>query len=569
MKTKLFTRIFTGILCIFLLSYSVLADNAVGAFSIGGIVASYDAADIQSFLNSTVTDGAGVSTDFFAIALRARYSGLDFTAYAAALNECITENAPTNPVSRERITLAMLACGKWDAEDPYVVETADTCIGALGIMSEVFGLHLLTNGVPSTVHTIEETVRLLLDRQHADGSFSVTGNYGDVDTTAMAVAALATCRTMLSDDSFVDVSEAEVSSAIDTAIDWIASKKTADGQFASYGTINAESGAQVLIALAACGIDPTDDTRFADAVNGLLAFQTADGGFSHTVGGEKNGMATVQVFCAMTALWRVQNGYGPLYRFDDEELPTYVPKAETNESGTDTTTVDATATSTTTAEPFAPQPENAATVPAESDTSEASGTRIVRMICSGGIVIGCGILLLIQKKHGRKRIGNYLIPAGCAVVLLIGIWCIRITSPSQYYADTYDIANPTGSVTMTIRCDLVAGAEDYIPADGILLAPENVPILSGDTVYDVLLRAAQKYKISIDARGSDSYTYVAGIGYLYELAFGDLSGWVYRVNGTSPNVGCGTYTIADGDTIEWLYTCDLGMDLALYDGGIQ
>lgn len=567
MKTKRFTYLFTILLCIAILPHSVLADNAVGAFDIGGIVASYGASDVQSFLDTTVTEGAGESTDFFAIALRARYSGLNFTAYANALQAYSTATTPINPVSRERIALAMLACGACDAEDPFVVDTTDTCIGALGIMSEVFGLHLLTNGVPSNTHTVEETARALLTRQHTDGSFSVTGNSGDVDTTAMTVTALAACRTMLSDTNTDVLSAAEVSDAIEAAIDWLAAKKTADGQFASYGAVNAESGAQVLIALAACGMDPTADARFADVVDGLLAFQTADGGFSHLLDGEKNDMATVQVFCAMVALWRIQNGYGPLYRIDDAALPEYISieAAEAVESATDTPEADTAVTM-----PAAdPSTQPAESVPLPETGSAPSAACIVRLVCSGGIVIVCTFLLILQKKRGRKHIGNYLLPLGCAVVLLIGVWCIRITSVSQYYRNDYNVADPVGSVTITIRCDLVAGEADYIPADGILLAPEELPISSGDTVYDVLLRAAQVHKLSIDARGSDSYTYVAGIGYLYELAFGDLSGWVYRVNGTSPTVGCGAYTVEDGDTIEWLYTCDLGTDLAIYDGGVH
>lgn len=567
MKTKRFTYLFTILLCIAILPYSALADNAVGAFDIGGIVASYGAVDVQSFLDTTVTEGAGESTDFFAIALRARYSGLDFTAYADALQAYRTATTPINPVSRERIALAMLACGACDAEDPFVVDTADTCIGALGIMSEVFGLHLLTNGVPSNTHTVEEAAHALLARQHADGSFSVTGNSGDVDTTAMTVTALAACCTMLSDTNADVLSAAEVSDAIEAAIDWLAAKKTADGQFASYGAVNAESGAQVLIALAACGMDPAADARFADVVDGLLAFQTADGGFSHLLDGEKNDMATVQVFCAMVALWRIQNGYGPLYRIDDAALPEYVSieAAEAVESATDTPETD-TAVTIPAADPSTQPAES---VPLPETGSAPSVVCIVRLVCSGGIVIACTFLLILQKKRGRKHIGNYLLPVGCAVVLLIGVWCIRITSVSQYYRNDYNVADPVGSVTITIRCDLVAGEADYIPADGILLAPEELPISSGDTVYDVLLRAAQVHKLSIDARGSDSYTYVAGIGYLYELAFGDLSGWVYRVNGTSPTVGCGAYTVEDGDTIEWLYTCDLGTDLAIYDGGVH
>ena len=55
--------------------------------------------------------------------------------------------------------------------------------------------------------------------------------------------------------------------------------------------------------------------------------------------------------------------------------------------------------------------------------------------------------------------------------------------------------------------------------------------------------------------------YVAGIHYLYEYDFGDLSGWMYHVNGTAPSVCSDAYVLADGDVIEWLYSCEIGNDL--------
>ena len=55
--------------------------------------------------------------------------------------------------------------------------------------------------------------------------------------------------------------------------------------------------------------------------------------------------------------------------------------------------------------------------------------------------------------------------------------------------------------------------------------------------------------------------YIAGINYIYEMDFGDLSGWVYHVNGITPSRGCGEYVLEPGDRIEWLYTCELGNDL--------
>ncbi len=49
--------------------------------------------------------------------------------------------------------------------------------------------------------------------------------------------------------------------------------------------------------------------------------------------------------------------------------------------------------------------------------------------------------------------------------------------------------------------------------------------------------------------------------YIYELEFGELSGWMYFVDGEAPNVGCAEYKLTGDEAIEWLYTCELGNDL--------
>ncbi|MBQ5417450.1 MAG: DUF4430 domain-containing protein [Oscillospiraceae bacterium] len=99
----------------------------------------------------------------------------------------------------------------------------------------------------------------------------------------------------------------------------------------------------------------------------------------------------------------------------------------------------------------------------------------------------------------------------------------------------------------------------------MILPPTQFDIDSDDTVYDILVEAARKYGIHAENTGSSGnahgMVYISGINYLYEFDFGDLSGWMYRVNGTAPSVGCGEYRLSDGDIIEWLYTTDIGNDL--------
>ena len=36
---------------------------------------------------------------------------------------------------------------------------------------------------------------------------------------------------------------------------------------------------------------------------------------------------------------------------------------------------------------------------------------------------------------------------------------------------------------------------------------------------------------------------------------------MYKVNGDFPNYGCSSYKVKNGDTIKWLYTCDMGTDI--------
>ena len=99
----------------------------------------------------------------------------------------------------------------------------------------------------------------------------------------------------------------------------------------------------------------------------------------------------------------------------------------------------------------------------------------------------------------------------------------------------------------------------------MILPLTSIELCEGETVFDILTRAARRYAIHLDNRGSalsmHGTTYIAGINYLYEYDFGDLSGWIYHVNGVTASVSCGEYVLSDGDLIEWLYTCDLGEDV--------
>ncbi len=71
----------------------------------------------------------------------------------------------------------------------------------------------------------------------------------------------------------------------------------------------------------------------------------------------------------------------------------------------------------------------------------------------------------------------------------------------------------------------------------------------GATVYDALCALG----LSVNARGSSYGTYVAAIGGLAEKEHGGKSGWMYSVNGATPNTACSNYVLSNGDSVVWYY----------------
>lgn len=179
--------------------------------------------------------------------------------------------------------------------------------------------------------TRDGLVAYILEQQLSDGGWALSGDSADPDMTAMALQALAAYRT----------GDKAVQSAVDKALKTLSDMQQADGGYSSWGTLNSESCAQVIIALTALGIDPAKDSRFAKngltVLDALLSF-AADGGFRHTADGERNDMATEQALCALTAYARLLDGKTALYDMtdvlggqtpdvpDDDSTPDETPK---------------------------------------------------------------------------------------------------------------------------------------------------------------------------------------------------------------------------------------------------
>ena len=172
-------------------------------------------------------------------------------------------------------------------------------------------------------------VAYILEQQLSDGGWALSGDSADPDMTAMALQALAAYRT----------GDKAVQSAVDKALKTLSDMQQADGGYSSWGTLNSESCAQVIIALTALGIDPAKDSRFAKngltVLDALLSF-ALDGGFRHTADGERNDMATEQALCALTAYARLLDGKTALYDMTDV-LGGQTPDVPDNDSTPDET----------------------------------------------------------------------------------------------------------------------------------------------------------------------------------------------------------------------------------------
>lgn len=125
--------------------------------------------------------------------------------------------------------------------------------------------------------------------------------------------------------------------------------------------------------------------------------------------------------------------------------------------------------------------------------------------------------------------------------------------------------------TLSVRCDTILDniawldkeKVELVPKDGVIFAEQSVTFYEGESVFNLLMREMKRNKIHMEFENTPIYNsaYIEGIGNLYEFDCGELSGWMYSVNGWFPNYGCSRYQLKDGDRVEWVYTCDLGGDV--------
>ncbi|WP_125153168.1 prenyltransferase/squalene oxidase repeat-containing protein [Clostridium rectalis] len=238
-------------------------------------------------------------------------------------NQSLFESRPTE---FERITLGVLAAGG----DPTNVNGSginliekiyNADLSSQGINALVFGLIALDSKnyeIPSNAKWNRgNLIDAILNAQCSKtGGWAFFGDNADPDMTGMAMTALAPYN----NEDYPNVQKA-IEDAIDILKDMQIKEGENEGGFESWGTVNSESCAQVIMGLCANKINPTEE-RFTgksgkNVVDALLSFQVKEGGFSHIKGqfGGVNGMATEQALYALDQFIYHLDGKGSIYKW--------------------------------------------------------------------------------------------------------------------------------------------------------------------------------------------------------------------------------------------------------------
>lgn len=163
----------------------------------------------------------------------------------------------------------------------------------------------------------------------------------------------------------------------------------------------------------------------------------------------------------------------------------------------------------------------------------------------------------LLKKTKKKRARTVGITVVIIVLVLLACAGLFVKHSSQN----------AGTATIEIDCSDLSDQMDqlqnesireYIPDNGVILAPTPYKFAEGETVYDCLYNTCRSKDIQMESSEDSIYRsrYVEGIGHLYEMDAGKRSGWTYCVNGEMPDVGCSKYELKDGDEIQWIYVVD-------------
>ena len=489
----------------------------------------------------------------------------------------------TKSTEHSRIILALTAIG----EDPTSVGGHNllTALNDLdyvkkqGSNGPIWALLAVDSGNYEYAKREQLIEAILADR--VGNGWSLDGGTADTDMTAMALQALA---------PYNDEEHPEVKSAIEAALTLLSGMQQNDGGFASFGTANSESAAQVVVALSALGLDANTDSRFVknghSVLENLLSYAQEDGSFLHLSDGSSgnNQMAAEQGTYALVAYDRHVKGKHSLYDMTDvvkredasaQEVIDMIDSIdEVNEYSYDAIAEARNAYNKLSAADKA-KVTNYNTLTAAEDAYKAilrekQSERYTELKAHYD-----ELLRDKTKKYGtaaKKKLLSVLQTAQRDMNAAVS--CERVEEIFQKAMSDLDAVKP-GDIEVTFRLigaleatqDVDLTKDSYLPEYVTWVPTTTYSLQENATVYDLFTEAMSD--AGLRYIGAES-NYVSTIyapsclgGYaLSEFTNGKKSGWMYTVNGKHPNQGLKNWTLNDGDVVIWHYVNDYSCEVA-------
>ena len=475
-------------------------------------------------------------------------------------------NGSTNlsqPTDYARVTLAMTALGVEAPESALSVLRDYDAVTTQGINAVAYALMALDSKPYDESNTALRTkyVNFLLNSACYKGGW-VYGDdrsaTADVDMTAMVIQALA--------PYYLKNDNTSVRNAVDKALDVLQGMQKSTGGFSSYGTYNAESTAQVIVALTALGIDPTSWTKtYGNPIEALLHFYNADTSkFRHASNGLDDQMATEQSAYALVAYNRFVNEKNRLYDMRDAF-------GERGEVSDDAQLV---ASAKLEIEAFGTQIVSMKVVNTQEEVRTYIETLLAQVRIKGPAYTIDRIYNFRAAVEGTEEKpgtgGKFTVDV---LIELNGTTATaridgKITA-TQYEAPKDDITvkfTLLGDSHHTITDDSEIHSyrfnADEMPKWVEETTVKNVP--GGSTVGDVFQKILDENKLrytGLENGYIDSITFTDGTKLVAKDDGRDNSGWMYLVKpkdgeAKHPDVGLNSYELSDGDTIIWHWTDD-------------
>lgn len=233
----------------------------------------------------------------------------------------------TKSTENSRLILALSAIGKdatsvgdWNLIKPF---EDFNWIKKQGLNGPVYALLALDSHNYQTEDTTirQQCIDYILGKtlSATGGGWALSGKNADPDMTAMTLQALAPYK-----------NQSAVAEAAEAAFAKLSEIQGDNGGYTSWGSVNSESCAQVVVACASWGINPDTDARFVkngkSVVDALLAHYLEDEArFQHIIGDGANGMATDQGSYALVAYNRLVNKQPALYDYSDVAIDEPAP----------------------------------------------------------------------------------------------------------------------------------------------------------------------------------------------------------------------------------------------------